>query len=35
MEMAGFSISLFKLDEELKRLLAKPANTPFYTQFQL
>ena len=35
MEMAGASISLIKLDEELKRLLAKPANSPFFTQFQL
>lgn len=35
MEMAGASISLLKLDEELKRLLAKPANSPFFTQFQL
>ena len=35
MEMAGLSISLFKLDEELKRLLSKPANTPFFNQPQL
>ncbi len=35
MEMAGVSISLLKLDEELKTLLAKPANTPFFKQFQL
>lgn len=35
MEMAGASISLFRLDEELKRLLAAPANTPFFTQLQL
>lgn len=35
MEMAGASISLFKLDDELKRLLAAPANTPFFTQTQL
>jgi len=35
MEMAGASISLIRLDEELKRLLAKPANSPFFTQFQL
>jgi dihydroxyacetone kinase-like protein len=35
MEMAGASISLLKLDEELKRLLSKPANSPFFTQFQL
>jgi dihydroxyacetone kinase-like protein len=31
MEMAGLSVSLFKLDDELKDLLASPANTPFYT----
>ncbi len=35
MEMAGMSISVFKLDEELKRLLAKPAATPFWQQGQL
>lgn len=35
MEMAGASISLFKLDKELKRLLAAPANTPFFKQMQL
>jgi dihydroxyacetone kinase-like protein len=35
MEMAGASISLLKLDEELKRLLSKPANSPFFTQFQI
>lgn len=35
MEMAGASISLLRLDEELKRLLAKPANTPFFVQEQL
>jgi phosphoenolpyruvate---glycerone phosphotransferase subunit DhaK len=35
MEMAGFSISVLKLDAELKRLLAKPASTPFFTQVQL
>jgi len=32
MEMAGASISLFHLDEELKALLDAPAHTPFYTQ---
>lgn len=31
MEMAGLSITLFKLDEELKELLLMPASTPFYT----
>ncbi len=35
MEMAGFSISLLKLDDELKQLLAKPARTPFFEQTQL
>jgi dihydroxyacetone kinase-like protein len=35
MEMAGLSISVFKLDEELKRLLSKPAHTPFFSQPQL
>ncbi|MDD2476913.1 MAG: dihydroxyacetone kinase subunit DhaK, partial [Dysgonamonadaceae bacterium] len=35
MEMAGFSISLFRLDDELKRLLSKPASTPFFFQKQL
>ncbi len=35
MEMAGASISLLKLDDELKRLLSKPASSPFFTQFQL
>ena len=31
MEMAGLSVTLFKLDEELKELLRAPASTPFYT----
>ncbi len=35
MEMAGASISLLKLDDELTRLLSKPANTPFFEQVQL
>lgn len=35
MEMAGFSISLLKLDDEMKQLLAKPARTPFFEQIQL
>jgi dihydroxyacetone kinase-like protein len=35
MEMAGASISLLKLDGELKRLLGKAANTPFFVQDQL
>jgi dihydroxyacetone kinase-like protein len=32
MEMAGASISLLKLDDEVKRYLARPANTPFFVQ---
>ncbi len=32
MEMAGASISLLKLDDELKALLDVPANTPFFVQ---
>lgn len=32
MEMAGVSISLLKLDDELKRLIDHPANTPFFKQ---
>lgn len=35
MEMAGASISLFKLDEELKAYMAYPAHTPFFVQYQL
>jgi dihydroxyacetone kinase-like protein len=35
MEMAGASISLLKLDDELKRYLSMPANTPFFQQVQL
>jgi dihydroxyacetone kinase-like protein len=35
MEMAGASITLLKLDDELKKYLAKPANTPFFEQIQL
>jgi dihydroxyacetone kinase-like protein len=31
MEMAGLSLTLIKLDAELKALLAAPASTPFYT----
>lgn len=31
MEMAGLSVTLFKLDGELKELLRAPASTPFYT----
>ncbi|MDR3077924.1 MAG: dihydroxyacetone kinase subunit DhaK [Planctomycetota bacterium] len=32
MEMTGFSISILKLDAELKDLLAQPARTPFFEQ---
>ncbi len=32
MEMAGASISVMRLDDELKALLDAPAHTPFYTQ---
>ena len=35
LEMAGASISLFRLDDELARLLSKPARTPFFEQAQL
>lgn len=31
MEMAGLSVTVTKLDAELKRLLRAPASTPFYT----
>ena len=31
MEMAGLSITVFRLDEELKQYLNAPASTPFYT----
>lgn len=33
LEMAGLSISLLKLDEELKPLVDHPVNTPFFQQF--
>lgn len=32
-EMAGFSVSILKLDEELKSLLDAPADTPAYKEF--
>ena len=32
LEMAGFSISLLRLDDELKKYLDKPAHTPFFIQ---
>jgi len=31
MEMAGLSVTIFKLDDELKALLQAPGETPFYT----
>lgn len=31
MEMAGLSVTIFKLDPQMKRLLQAPAYTPFYT----
>ena len=31
MEMAGLSVTLCKLDDELKELLRDPADTPFYS----
>jgi dihydroxyacetone kinase-like protein len=34
MEMGGASITLLKLDEELKKYLDAPADTPFFKQFQ-
>jgi dihydroxyacetone kinase-like protein len=30
LEMAGFSVTLTKLDEEIKELLSAPADTPYY-----
>lgn len=33
MEMAGFSITLFKVDDEMKMLLDEPAYTPFLKHF--
>lgn len=35
LEMTGFSISVLKLDAELKELLSSPARTPFFEQVQL
>ena len=32
LEMAGFSITVMRLDEELRQLLAAPAETPYWTQ---
>ena len=33
LDMEGFSITLLKLDEELKALLDAPADTPAFKQF--
>jgi phosphoenolpyruvate---glycerone phosphotransferase subunit DhaK len=35
LEMAGASISLLKLDDELQKLISRPARTPFFEQVQL
>ncbi|MCY1152811.1 MAG: dihydroxyacetone kinase subunit DhaK [Sphaerochaetaceae bacterium] len=35
MEMAGGSISILKLDDELKELMRQPCYTPFFTQKEL
>ena len=35
MEMAGMSISLLRIDNELKKLLKKSADTPFFVQAEL
>ncbi|MEO1441605.1 MAG: dihydroxyacetone kinase subunit DhaK, partial [Chloroflexota bacterium] len=34
MEMMGASLTIMKLDDELKRLLDAPANSPFFDQSQ-
>ncbi len=33
LEMAGMSVSLLRVDDELKRFVLAPANTPFFKQF--
>lgn len=33
MEMAGLSLTIFKLDKELKQLLSQVARSPFYTNY--
>jgi dihydroxyacetone kinase-like protein len=33
LDMEGFSITLLKLDDELKALLDAPADTPAFRQF--
>lgn len=35
MEMAGLSVSVLKLDDELKHMLSKPANAIMFRQFEL
>ena len=35
MEMAGLSVTIFQLDDELERLLRTPASTPFFTNENL
>ena len=35
MEMAGLSVTILKLDNELKELLKSPASTPFYTNHNI
>jgi dihydroxyacetone kinase-like protein len=35
MEMAGLSITVFKLDEQMKKLLEAPASTPFFTNYNI
>ncbi len=35
MEMAGASISVLHLDEELDRLIGAPANTPFFSHYKV
>ena len=34
MEMAGASISILRLDDELDRLIGAPANTPFFSHYK-
>lgn len=33
MEMAGLSVTIFKLDDELEKFLLDDASTPFYTNY--
>ena len=33
MEMAGLSLTIMKLDRELKGLLSQTARSPFYTNY--